>query len=146
MPDRKGTAVNYPELERLSFHSSTVEIREVDVSAGAEKKDFGRGFYTTSSKTQRGFFGTRRGASCLRLGRYTELELADELIQATVNNITGYIVASVAKRQKRKTEDVFSEFLRSKTYILLQDKDTGMYWDSISETMDRYLAEVEPLP
>ena len=74
------------------------------------------------------------------------MELADELIQATVNNITGYIVASVAKRQKRKTEDVFSEFLRSKTYILLQDKDTGMYWDSISETMDRYLAEVEPLP
>ena len=74
------------------------------------------------------------------------MELTDELIQATVNNITGYIVASVAKRQKRKTEDVFSEFLRSKTYILLQDKDTGMYWDSISETMDRYLAEVEPLP
>ena len=73
------------------------------------------------------------------------MELTDELIQATVNNITGYIVASVAKRQKRKTEDVFSEFMRSKTYTLLQDKDTGLYWDSISETMDRYLAEVEPL-
>jgi len=73
------------------------------------------------------------------------LELTDELIQATVNNITGYIVASVAKQQNRNIEEVFSEFIRSKTYALLQDKDTGLYWDSISETMDRYLAEVEPL-
>ena len=44
--------MNYPELERLLFHGSNVEIRMVDVSAGAKKKDFGQGFYTTSSKTQ----------------------------------------------------------------------------------------------
>lgn len=44
--------MNCPELERLLFHGSTVEIRMVDVSAGAKKKDFGQGFYMTSSKAQ----------------------------------------------------------------------------------------------
>lgn len=42
----------YPELETLLYHGSTVEVREIDVRLGARKKDFGQGFYATTSKSQ----------------------------------------------------------------------------------------------
>ena len=69
------------------------------------------------------------------------MQLTDKLINTTVNNITGYIVAKVAKDQSRDLETVMTEFLYSKTYSLLTDKETGLYWDSMAATMEMFLAE-----
>jgi hypothetical protein len=44
--------MNYPELTRQLFHGSTVQVRDIDLSMGANKKDFGKGFYTTTSRIQ----------------------------------------------------------------------------------------------
>jgi hypothetical protein len=40
------------ELSGLLYHGSNAEVSNVDLSKGALKKDFGNGFYTTSSKKQ----------------------------------------------------------------------------------------------
>jgi hypothetical protein len=44
--------MNYPELTKLLFHGSTVQVRDIDLSMGADKKDFGKGFYMTDSRIQ----------------------------------------------------------------------------------------------
>lgn len=70
------------------------------------------------------------------------LQLTDDLINVTINIITGYIVYHVAKEQKRDLESVMGDFLRSDTYSLLADKETGLYWDSIDGTMEMFLDEL----
>jgi len=42
----------YNELSGLLFHGSNVEVSNIDLNKGVLKKDFGNGFYTTSSKKQ----------------------------------------------------------------------------------------------
>jgi hypothetical protein len=44
--------MNYPELADPLFHGSTVQVRNIDLSLGNLKKDFGQGFYTTTSRIQ----------------------------------------------------------------------------------------------
>jgi hypothetical protein len=46
------TLMNVPELAELLFHGSIVRVRDIDLSMGAVKKDFGRGFYTTAVRIQ----------------------------------------------------------------------------------------------
>jgi hypothetical protein len=36
----------------LLYHGSTVVVRNIDLSLGADRKDFGKGFYTTSAREQ----------------------------------------------------------------------------------------------
>jgi pantothenate kinase type III len=69
------------------------------------------------------------------------MELTDELIQGAIDSITGYIVSVVAEQQNKSIEEVMEKFIASKTYALLANKDTGLYWDSIAETIDLFLAE-----
>jgi len=69
------------------------------------------------------------------------LQLTDELIRMTVNNITGYLVATIAKEENRDIETVMTEFLSSKTYSMLADKNTGLYWDSMAATEEMYMNE-----
>jgi len=40
------------ELSNLVFHGSDVKVSDIDLSRSSLKKDFGNGFYTTSSKKQ----------------------------------------------------------------------------------------------
>jgi hypothetical protein len=42
----------YQELRDLLYHGSTVKVAAIDLSMSAEGKDFGCGFYTTTSRDQ----------------------------------------------------------------------------------------------
>jgi len=42
----------YSELSGLLYHGSNAKVSDIDLSKGSLKKDFGNGFYTTSSKEQ----------------------------------------------------------------------------------------------
>jgi hypothetical protein len=42
----------YQELHNLLYHGSTDKVTAIDLSKGVEGKDFGRGFYTTTSRNQ----------------------------------------------------------------------------------------------
>ena len=67
--------------------------------------------------------------------------LTDETIDAAIDNISGYIVSVVASQIGRPIEEVSEAFLASDAYALLGDKETGYYWDSISELIDKFIAE-----
>jgi len=44
--------MKYPELHNLLYHGSNISFSIVDLSKSIPKKDFGRGFYTTTDKNQ----------------------------------------------------------------------------------------------
>jgi hypothetical protein len=44
--------VNYPELHNSLYHGSAEAVKNIDLSKSAPKKDFGRGFYTTTDSCQ----------------------------------------------------------------------------------------------
>jgi len=67
--------------------------------------------------------------------------LNDDTIEIGIDNISGYIVATVASETGKPIEEVSEAFLSSNTYTLLSDKETGYYWDTISELVDMFKAE-----
>jgi hypothetical protein len=42
----------FPELQDVLYHGSTVKVNAIDLAMGAQGKDFGRGFYTTALRDQ----------------------------------------------------------------------------------------------
>ena len=44
--------MNYSELHKLLYHGSNISFSAIDLSKSIPKKDFGRGFYTTTDKNQ----------------------------------------------------------------------------------------------
>jgi hypothetical protein len=61
--------VNYPELHRRLYHGSVEAVRDIDLSASAPKKDFGRGFYTTNDNYQAEKFARLKASrSCTSKG------------------------------------------------------------------------------
>lgn len=68
--------------------------------------------------------------------------LNDKTIDSAIDNISGYIVATVAEQMSRPIEEVSYKFFLSDTYAQLSDKETGYYWDSLSELIDKFIAEL----
>jgi len=68
--------------------------------------------------------------------------LTDDAIDAAIDSISGYIVFTISTLTERPLEEVAEAFLASDTYALLSDKDTGYYWDSISELIDKFYDEI----
>ena len=68
--------------------------------------------------------------------------LNDVTIEAAIDNISGYIVEVVATETGKPIEEVSDTFLSSDTYKLLSDKETGYYWDSMSELVDMFNSEL----
>ena len=72
--------------------------------------------------------------------------LTEEAIDAGIDSISGYIVSVIAGQTGRSIESISQEFLLSKTYALLSDRETGYYWDSISELIDLFNEELAQQP
>jgi hypothetical protein len=53
--------VIYRELSNHLYHGSTIEVSVIDLSLGVTGKDFGRGFYTTTSRDQAEKFACIKG-------------------------------------------------------------------------------------
>jgi hypothetical protein len=70
--------------------------------------------------------------------------LTDEVIESTMSNTSGFIVATVAEKTGLSVEDVSERFLDSRAFALLRNKDTGYYWDSIAELIDMFTSELKP--
>jgi hypothetical protein len=71
------------------------------------------------------------------------LELTDALIEGAIDSITGFIVARAVKEFDKPVAQVMEFFLLSNTYKLLSDKETGLYWDSLSETYNMFIEEMK---
>ena len=68
--------------------------------------------------------------------------LTDQVIDSAINTISGYIVSEVAAETGKSIEEITVAFLASDTYTLLSDAETGYYWDSISELIDKFKEEI----
>ena len=69
------------------------------------------------------------------------IQLTDDVINAAIDAISGYIVSVVSSETDRSIEEVSEAFLLSETYALLSDKETGYYWDSILELINKFRTE-----
>ncbi|WP_010257943.1 hypothetical protein [Treponema primitia] len=72
------------------------------------------------------------------------MELTEALIEGAIDSITGFIVAKAATQLHRPVVELMDRFLLSNTYKLLCNKDTGLYWDSLPETLDMFMRELQP--
>jgi hypothetical protein len=71
------------------------------------------------------------------------LKLTDELIESTIDGISGFISANFAERYDLPLEKSLELFLESETYQALSRKETGYYWDSIPEIQDMFFREID---
>jgi len=71
--------------------------------------------------------------------------LTDQVVDAAINAISGYIVSTTAEESGKSIEDVIETFLDSNTYSLLSDAETGYYWDSLDELINMFKNECKTL-
>ena len=76
-------------------------------------------------------------------GSDTPFVLTDQAIDICIDNISGYIVFVVATETGKSIDEVAEAFFNSKTYSLLSDKETGYYWDSLKELIEKFKDEIE---
>ena len=69
--------------------------------------------------------------------------LTEQAINSAIDTISGYIVSVVAAEAGQSIEEITEAFLASETYALLSDAETGYYWDSISELIDKFKTEIQ---
>jgi len=69
--------------------------------------------------------------------------LTEQAIDAAIDIISGYIVSVVALQTGKSIEAITEAFLTSDTYTLLSDAETGYYWDSIGELIDKFTTEIQ---
>jgi hypothetical protein len=74
------------------------------------------------------------------------LELTETLIDGAIDSIIGFIAAKAAAQLHKPVAEIMDIFLLSNTYKLLSNKDSGLYWDSLPETLDMFMNELQPYP
>ena len=67
----------------------------------------------------------------------------DDRIQATIDAMTGFIVARMAESFSAPVHVIGRKFLSSKAYEMLCDTNTGLYADNVWETVNLFLREAE---
>ena len=68
--------------------------------------------------------------------------LTEQVINSAIDTISGYIVSTVTKETGKSIEEITEAFLASDTYALLSDVETGYYWDSMSELIEKFKTEI----
>lgn len=68
----------------------------------------------------------------------------DTRIQATIDNITGYVVSLFSQHLKIPIHVMQKIFLSSETFALLSDVESGLYHSDIKQTVDMFTEEIKP--
>ena len=68
--------------------------------------------------------------------------LTEQVIDSAIDTISGYIVSVVSAETGKSIEEITEAFLASDAYMLLSDAETGYYWDTISELIDKFKMEI----
>jgi hypothetical protein len=69
------------------------------------------------------------------------LSANDPVFKVTVGNIVAYLATKISDKFDIPIDRAIVFSLRSHTYKLLNNPNTGLYWDSLSESLDRLEAE-----
>ena len=66
----------------------------------------------------------------------------DDRIQATLDAMTGFIVAKAAEKHSAPLHEIERKFFASKACEMLCDLETGLYADNIWETANVFFREL----
>jgi len=68
--------------------------------------------------------------------------LTDDTIETAIDSAAGFIIASVSTETGRPLAEVAKLFYASEMYASLSNKNTGYYWDSIPEMIEKFISEM----
>ena len=96
--------MNYSELNKQLYHGSDASFSAIDLSKSAQKKDFGRGFYTTTDKNQAEKFALLKAKRAHSNKGYIEV--------FSINDLSGLII----KKFNSANEDWFDFVLYNRGF------------------------------
>ena len=67
--------------------------------------------------------------------------LTDETIDTVIDSVSGFIIAAIAEETEKPLDEIAKLFYSSEMYVLLSDKNTGYYWDSIPAMIEQFYLE-----
>ena len=71
--------------------------------------------------------------------------LNDDIIETSIDSTSAFIIATVANETGKALCEVAELFYSSEMCSLLSNKETGYYWDSIPEMIDKFLKEIQSI-
>lgn len=114
-----------PKDGLILYHGSYCEVKEPDLTKCSQRKDFGQGFYLTSSKEQAESF----------------LKISKEKLDFTIDLLITMAVEEIAEETGKDSKDVLTDFLCSKTGKALYNKNTRLWCNDPSYIAELYMEE-----
>lgn len=115
-----------PKDGLILYHGSYCEVKEPDLTKCSKRKDFGQGFYLTSSKEQAESF----------------LKISKEKLDFTIDLLITMAVEEIAEETGKDSKDVLTDFLCSKTGKALYNKNTRLWCNGPSYIAELYMEEL----
>ena len=115
-----------PKDGLILYHGSYCEVKEPDLTKCSKRKDFGQGFYLTSSKEQAESF----------------LKISKEKLDFTIDLLITMAVEEIAEETGKDSKDVLTDFLCSKTGKALYNKHTRLWCNDPSYIAELYMEEL----
>ena len=115
-----------PKDGLILYHGSYCEVKEPDLTKCSQRKDFGQGFYLTSSKEQAESF----------------LKISKEKLDFTIDLLITMAVEEIAEETGKDSKDVLTDFLCSKTGKALYNKNTRLWCNGPSYIAELYMEEL----
>ena len=115
-----------PKDGLILYHGSYCEVKEPDLTKCSQRKDFGQGFYLTSSKEQAESF----------------LKISKEKLDFTIDLLITMAVEEIAEETGKDSKDVLTDFLCSKTGKALYNKNTRLWCTGPSYIAELYMEEL----
>lgn len=72
-----------------------------------------------------------------------DIKISDKKIETAIDLCVLLAVDDIAKKEKKRVEDVMPEFVYSETGKLLYDAEVRLWWSSPMEISDMYMSEKE---
>ena len=72
-----------------------------------------------------------------------DIKISDKKFETAIDLCVLLAVEDIAKKEKKRVEDVMPEFVCSETGKLLYDAEARLWWSSPMEISDMYMSEKE---
>lgn len=142
-----------PKDGLILYHGSYCEVKEPDLTKCSKRKDFGQGFYLTSSKEQAESFLKTSIAKAVAAGKIEErqnfgyissfeIKISKEKLDFTIDLLITMAVEEIAEETGKDSKDVLTDFLCSKTGKALYNKDTRLWCNGPSYIAELYMEEL----
>ena len=145
------------------YHGSYCVVDNPDLQKCAVYKDFGQGFYLTTSKEQAKSFAKLTASKRIQQGILSEKFAYVSFFKVTnIDDITSYVYENadaawlhcvvahrrknafeeLAEEEKKSTDEVLLSFMGSNTGKMLYNDSTKLWWDGPTVVAEEYKKEM----